>query len=64
LELFFRTQRQVLSFLAKGTDEDEVASRLSLHKKSVQRHRGNAFGKLRIALGEEHLLQGLLDGAA
>jgi FixJ family two-component response regulator len=60
LELLSRTQREVLALLTQGLTEDEAAARLSLHKKSVQRHRRNALEKLRISPGEEHLLQGLL----
>jgi FixJ family two-component response regulator len=61
MELLSRTQRQVLSQLSNGSSEDETASALSLHKKSVQRHRRNALDKLKLMPGEEHLLQGLLE---
>lgn len=61
LELLSRTQREVLALLTQGLTEDEAAARLSLHKKSVQRHRRNALEKLRLPVGEEHLLQGLLN---
>jgi DNA-binding CsgD family transcriptional regulator len=61
MELLSRTQRQVLSLLSNGSSEDETASALSLHKKSVQRHRRNALDKLKLMPGEEHLLQGLLE---
>lgn len=61
LELLSRTQREVLALLTQGLTEDEAAARLSLHKKSVQRHRRNALEKLRLTVGEEHLLQGLLN---
>lgn len=61
LELLSRTQRQVLSLLSKGSSEEETASTLSLHKKSVQRHRRNALEKLKLSIGEEHLLQDLLE---
>jgi DNA-binding NarL/FixJ family response regulator len=47
--------------LAKGSTEDEAASALSLHKKSVQRHRRHALEKLKLSPGDEHLLQGLLE---
>jgi FixJ family two-component response regulator len=60
LELLSRTQREVLALLTQGLTEDDTAARLSLHKKSVQRHRRNALEKLRISPGEEQLLQGLL----
>jgi two-component system, LuxR family, response regulator FixJ len=61
LELLSRTQRQVLTLLAQGCSEEEAASALSLHKKSVQRHRRNALEKLKLSAGEEHLLKGLLE---
>jgi FixJ family two-component response regulator len=43
LELLSRTQRQVLALLAQGSSEDEAATALSLHKKSMQRHRRHAW---------------------
>ncbi len=61
LELLSRTQREVLALIAQGLTEDEAAATLSLHKKSVQRHRRNALEKLRLNPGEENLVQGLPD---
>lgn len=64
LELLSRTQREVLALLTQGLTEDDTAARLSLHKKSVQRHRRNALVKIRLSMGEEHLLQGLFDATS
>jgi len=61
VELLSRTQRQVLSLLSKGLSENEASSILSLHKKSVQRHRRQGLEKLKLMRGEEHQLQGLLE---
>jgi two-component system response regulator FixJ len=60
LELLSRTQRQVLSLIADGASDEQAAAALSLHKKSIQRHRRNALAKLMLKPGEEHLVQGLL----
>jgi two-component system response regulator DctR len=59
LELLSRTQRDVLALLVQGSSEEETSA-LSLHKKSVQRHRKKALEKLKIQHGQEHLLQGFL----
>ncbi|HEY8577163.1 MAG TPA: response regulator [Devosia sp.] len=62
LELLSSTQRRVMSVLAHGASDDEAAVALSLHKKSIQRHRRSALEKLMLSPGEETKLLGLLDG--
>ena len=63
IELLSRTQREVLTVLAKGASDDEAAAILSLHKKSVQRHRRNALQKLMLKPGDERGLTDLLAGS-
>ena len=60
VHLLSRTQREVMALLASGMGDGDAAQALSLHRKSVQRHRRNALDKLQLEPGQESILLDLL----
>ncbi len=53
---------QILSLVAKGESNKEIAKRLDLSERTVQTHLGNIFRKLKVCTRTEAVLQGLRQG--
>jgi len=59
LKTLTRRQRDVLAQYGAGADEREIAHRLGLHLRTVQRHLRNALAVLEISRDDRHVVRKL-----
>lgn len=62
LEELHTRELEILSLVAKGASNKEIASQLELSERTVQTHLVNIFRKLRVSTRTEAVLQGLKQG--